>query len=66
LTNFLKKNTLFVWNEDTDEAFNTLKPLLTSQPLLQYPDFNKHFFLTTDVSNEALGSNLSQGEKGRE
>jgi hypothetical protein len=66
LTNLLKTNTPFIWNADTDETFNTLKRLLTSQPLLQYPDFSKPFILTTDASNDALGAILSQGEIGRD
>jgi hypothetical protein len=57
----LKNNTPFVWNEDTDEAFNSFKPLLKSKSLLQYPDFTKPFILSTDASNEALGAVLSQG-----
>lgn len=56
LTELLGKNTPFVWNQKTDEAFITLKDLLTSEPLLQYPDFTKPFELTTDASNEALGA----------
>jgi len=40
--------------------------LLTSQPLLQYPDFSKPFSLTTDGSNDALGAILGQGEIGRD
>jgi hypothetical protein len=62
----LNNNTPFVWNENTDEAFITLKRLLTSQPLLQYPDFTKPFTLSTDASNDALGAILSQGEIGRD
>jgi hypothetical protein len=62
----LKNNTPFVWNEDTDESFKTLKRLLTSEPLLQYPDFTKPFILSTDASNDALGAVLNQGEIGRD
>jgi hypothetical protein len=64
LTNLLKNNTPFIWNADSDEAFNTLKRLLTSQPLLQYPDFSKPFVLTTDASNNAFAAVLSQGDIG--
>jgi len=66
LTELLRKNTPFVWNQRIDEAFITLKNLLTSEPLLQYPDFTKPFLLTTDASNEALGAILSQGPIGRD
>jgi len=34
---------------------------LISQPVLAYSDWNKPFILTTDVSNEAIDSILSQG-----
>jgi hypothetical protein len=57
--NLLKKSTPFIWNEDTNEAFNTLQQLLTSQPLLQYPELTKLFILTTDASSDALGAILS-------
>jgi len=64
LTQLLRRNIPFVWNHRTDEAFNTLKKLLTEEPLLHYPDFTKPFVLTTDASNEALGAILSQGPIG--
>jgi len=66
LTELLRKNTPFVWNRRTYEAFITLKDLLTSEPLLQYPDYTKPFVLSTDASNEALGAILSQGPIGRD
>jgi hypothetical protein len=66
LTELLIKNTPFVWNRRTDEAFITLKDLLTSEPLLQYPDFMKPFVLTTDASNKALSPILSQGPIGQD
>ena len=55
-----------MWNQRTDEAFNTIKKLLTEEPLLQYPDFTKPFVLTTDASNEALGAVLSQVPMGQD
>lgn len=35
-----------------------------NDPILQYPDFEKPFVLTTDASNVAIGSVLSQGTIG--
>ena len=60
----VKKEYPFVWNQKTDEAFITLKDILTSEPLLQYPDFTKPFVLTIDANNEFLGANISQGPIG--
>ena len=65
-TELLKKNTPFEWNQRTDDAFVTLKELLTTEPLLEYPDFTRPFVLTTDASNEALGAILSQGPIGQD
>jgi hypothetical protein len=48
-----------LWSQKTDEACITLKGILTSEPLLQYPDVTKPFTLTTNASNEALGAILS-------
>jgi len=66
LTALLKKNTPFEWNQRAEDAFVTLKDLLTNGPLLQYPDFTRQFVLTTDASNEALGAILSQGPIGQD
>jgi len=65
LTELLKKNVPYVWNEKTEAAFVTLKTLLTTEPLLQYPDFTRPFVLTTDASNDAIGAVLSQGPIGK-
>jgi len=64
LTELLEKKTPYVWNDKTNEAFISLKTLLTTETLLQYPDFSKTFILTTDASNDAIGVVLSQGSKG--
>ena len=63
-TELLKKNAPFEWNQRTEDAFVSLKEILTTEPLLQYPDFSKPFVLNTDASNEALGAILSQGPIG--
>jgi len=66
LTELLKKNTPYVWNDKTEKAFITLKTSLTTEPLLQYPDFTRPFVLTTDASNDAIGAVLSQGPIGKD
>jgi hypothetical protein len=62
----LLKNTPYIWNERTEAAFTKLKTLLTTEPLLQYPDFTRPFVLSTDASNEAIGAVLSQGPTGKD
>jgi len=42
------------------DAFEKLKALIISEPILQLPDFEKRFVLTTDASNVPLGAVLSQ------
>jgi hypothetical protein len=42
LNELAKKGVAFVWGPAQDNAFDELKRLLTSAPLLALPDFNKH------------------------
>jgi len=65
LTNLLKKDETFVWNEAQDKAFKELRDLLCSSSLLQYPNFTKPFIVTTDASGYAIGDILSQGTIGK-
>jgi hypothetical protein len=62
----LKKDAIFEWTPDQENAFQNLKEKLTTQPILQYPDFTKDLILTMDPSNQGLGAVLSQGEIGKD
>lgn len=66
LNNLLRRNVNFIWEEEQEQAFQSLKNALTTEPILCYPDFKKEFILTTDASKIALGAILSQGEIGRD
>lgn len=66
LTNLLKKDVKFHWNDNCQESFEKLKHTLVNPPLLQYPDFSQKFNLTTDASQYALGAVLSQGPIGKD
>ena len=55
-----KKEVPFVWTRECQTAFEKLKALLTSSPILAYPDFTKSFVLETDASIAGLGAVLSQ------
>ena len=60
LSNLLKLNKKFEWTAQCEEAFNRLKSLLSTYPILAYPNYNEPFFLETDASNIGLGCVLSQ------
>ena len=66
LTQLLKKDVAFKWTENQENAFNTLKTALITEPILQYPDFSQPFNLTTDASGYAVGGILSQGPIGKD
>ena len=55
-----RKNTPFAWTPGCQQAFQQLKLLLTSAPLLAYPDFNRDFLVETDASGCGLGAVLAQ------
>ncbi len=50
----------FKWEDDCQKAFETLKKLLTTAPVLAYPRLNDSFILETDASILGLGAILSQ------
>jgi hypothetical protein len=54
----LPKETPWQWGPKQQEAFCKLKALLTSAPVLAYPDYTKPFLLRTDASHEGLGAVL--------
>ena len=50
----------FQWNCDCQQAWLTIKELLTSAPVLALPDPSRPFILHVDASNYAIGAVLSQ------
>lgn len=64
MTKYLKKDAkLNIVDPSYLQCFETLKKILTNDPILVYPDFSKIFTLTTDASNYALGAVLSQNDR---
>jgi hypothetical protein len=56
----LKKDVAWTWNEEVQEAFDTLKEKLSEFPIMKRPDFSKVFILHTDWSALGIGVILSQ------
>jgi hypothetical protein len=66
LTELLRKDAQFKWEQRQQSAFDKLKEALCSDQVLAYPDFNSPFILTTDASNYAVAAILSQVQNGVE
>ena len=58
-----RKSIAFVWTPECRRAFEQLKSLLVTAPLLRYPDFSKPFILETDASGAGLGAVLAQSQE---
>ena len=52
------------WGDSQEWAFNEIKHLLSSEPILKLPDLNKEFLLQTDASNRSLGDVSSRNMMG--
>ena len=51
---------MFVWSPDYEEAFQTLKRLLTTAPVLVQLDIEKSFDVYCDASGIGIGCALMQ------
>ncbi|WVZ80302.1 hypothetical protein U9M48_027792 [Paspalum notatum var. saurae] len=60
MTSLTKKNAKYLWSSNCEEAFQTLKKLLTSAPVLAQPDVTKPFDVYCDASGNGLGCVLMQ------
>jgi hypothetical protein len=56
----LEKEAKFKWNPQCEEAFLTLKKLLTTAPVLAQPDIEKPFGVYCDASGTGIGGVLMQ------
>lgn len=66
ITRLCRKKVKFEWTVQCNEAFEYLKKQLMKPTLLQYPDFEKEFCITTDASKHACGAVLSQEYDGKQ
>ncbi|CAI7887001.1 unnamed protein product [Closterium sp. NIES-53] len=62
LTNLMKKNTPFKWEDVHQQAMEQLKTALTSAPVLILPDPEKDYVIEADASDQAVGAVLMQDQ----
>jgi len=59
LNNLMRKEEKWSWRAKQQKAFEQLKTVFTSQPLLVAPDLDKEFRVEVDTFNFAMGGVLS-------
>ena len=60
LTALLKKDMKFSWTQNCRISFERIKTMLTNEPILKAPDFDKPFKLAVDASDVGAGAVLLQ------
>ncbi|BBN70423.1 transposable element gene [Prunus dulcis] len=60
MCNLLAKDMDFVFDQDCENAFNALKKMLTTAPIIIPPDWSLPFELMCDASDYAVGAVLGQ------
>ncbi len=63
LRQLTKKENPFIWDNTHDEAFTTIKNLITKPPVLKYYDPASPLVLQCDASDHGLGAALLQNDK---
>ncbi|KAE9260206.1 hypothetical protein PR003_g34467, partial [Phytophthora rubi] len=67
LTNLLKKDAVWSWTSEAQQAFEAIKSSLQSAPILALPDEDRPFSMVCDASDFAIGCALLQVDaEGRE
>jgi len=66
LTKLTRKGQEFNWGPSQQEAFDELKAMLCTTPVLAYPNLDLPFILTTDASKVAVVAIPSQVQNGLE
>ncbi|KAE9040575.1 hypothetical protein PR002_g4900 [Phytophthora rubi] len=67
LTNLLKKDAVWSWTSEAQQAFEAIKRSLQSAPILALPDEERPFSVVCDASDFAIGCALLQVDaEGRE
>ena len=65
LTRLTQSETLFIWAQAQDGAFQKAKHFIFTAPVLQYYDLNEPVILQVDASEDGLGAAfLQQNSEG--
>ena len=64
LNKLLRKDTNFQWSTQSQPAFNHLNNECCTKPILKYPNVHKPYTLSTDVTDYAYFSILTQAVDG--
>jgi hypothetical protein len=60
------KTTLFIWSKEHQTAFNQVKEILSTAPVLAKAMFDRDWILEVDASDVALGAVLGQEQEDNE
>ncbi|KAL4368203.1 hypothetical protein GQ457_05G027960 [Hibiscus cannabinus] len=63
ISDLLRKGQAFEWTSAAQQAMDMLKHHLCSPPILSLPQFDKEFYIETDVSGSGIGAVLTQDGK---
>jgi hypothetical protein len=63
LNNLTKKDAPWIWGNDEQNTFDTLKRRITEEPILRQPQMDKQFELEVDASGYAIGAVLMQRQE---
>ena len=66
LCNFLAKDVTFEWSQACEAAFDKLKTMLVSPPIMRSPNWDLPFEIMCDASDYAIGAVLGQREDKKE
>jgi RNase H-like domain found in reverse transcriptase/Reverse transcriptase (RNA-dependent DNA polymerase) len=62
LTDLLKKEQSFKWTDECTRAVDKLITIITNNPVLYHPNYDKPFVLEVDASQYAIGAILQQAD----
>jgi len=60
LTSLVRKNTLFIWTDDANQAFREMKEIFVSAPILVQFNYERETVLETDASEWCIAGTLMQ------